>query len=146
MVTFATKVCCARTRFKDKFLFQLVLDTLPAESETYNALVVMVCCGERSTRSTERITERDTAQTERILDKTCDHSTPWDSRSVSSHVKRNNIAQHPCIASVPSCVGECRVARTLSVVPEPTPPPRNPQILRRNANRTTHAQNLKTPC
>ena len=66
-VTFATKVCCARTLFKAKFLFGLVLHTLPAESETYNALVVMVCVGERSTRSTQRITERDTAQTERIL-------------------------------------------------------------------------------
>ena len=75
-VTFATKVCCARTRFTAKSLFQLVLNTLPAESETFNALVVMVCSGERSTRSTERTTERDTAQTERILDKTCDHSTP----------------------------------------------------------------------
>ena len=45
-VTFATKVCCARTRFKAKFLFQLVLNTLPSESETYNALVVMVRSGE----------------------------------------------------------------------------------------------------
>ena len=119
-VTFATKVCCARTRFKAKILFRLVLNTFPAESETYNALVVMVCSGERSTRSTERITERDTAQTERILDKTCDHSSPLDSRSVSSHEKRNNIAQHPCIPSVPSCVVEPGVTRTLSVVPEPT--------------------------
>ena len=119
-VTFASKVCCARTRFKAKFFFRLVLNTLPAESETYNALVVMVCSGERSTRSTNRVTERDTAQTERILDKTCDHSTPLDSRSVSSHGKRNNIAQQPCLASVPSCVVEPRVTRTLSVVPEPT--------------------------
>ena len=44
-VTFATKVCCARTLFKAKLLFGLVLNTLPAESETYNALVVMVCSG-----------------------------------------------------------------------------------------------------
>ena len=61
-VTIAWKVCCARTLFKAKFLFLLVLNTLLAESETYNALVVMVCSGERSTRSTERVTERDTAQ------------------------------------------------------------------------------------
>ena len=99
----------ARTRFKAKFLFPLMLNTLPAESETYNALVVMVCSGERSMWSTERITERDTAQTERILDKTCDHSTPMDGRSVSSHEISNNIAQHPWIASVPSCVVEPRV-------------------------------------
>ena len=119
-VTFATKVCCARTRSKAKFLFRWVLNTLPAESETHNALVVMVCTGERSTRSTQGITERDTAQTERILGKTCDHSTPLDRSSVSSHEKRNNITQHPCIASVPSCAVEPRVTRTLSVVPEPT--------------------------
>ena len=119
-VTFATKVCCARTRFKAEFLFRLVLNTLPAESETYNALVVMVCSWERSTRSTECITERDTAQTERILDKTCDHSMPLDSRSVLSHEKRNNIAQHPFIASVLSCVVEPRVTRTHSVVLEST--------------------------
>ena len=60
-------IACARTLFKAKFLFGLVLNTLPAESETYNALVVMVCFGERSTQSRQRITERDTAQTERIL-------------------------------------------------------------------------------
>ena len=66
-VTFATQVSCARTLFKAKFLFELVLNTLLAESETWNALVVMVCSGERSTQSTQRITERDTAQTERIL-------------------------------------------------------------------------------
>ena len=118
-VTIATKVCCARTRFKAKFLFRLVLNTLPAESETYNTLVVMVCSGERSTRSTQRITECDTAQTERILTRLVITARP-DSRSVSSHEKRNHTAQHPCIASVPSCVGEPRVARTLSVVPEPT--------------------------
>ena len=39
-----------------------------------------VWCGERGTRGTTRITGCDTAQTERILDKTCDHSTPLDSR------------------------------------------------------------------
>ena len=118
-VTFATKVCCDRTLFKAKFLFGLVLSTLPAESETHNALVVVVCSVERSTRSTQRITERDTAQTERILTILVITARP-DSRSVSSHEKRNNIAQHPCTASVPSCVGEPRVARTHSVVPEPT--------------------------
>ena len=96
-----------------------MLNTLPAESETYNALVVMVCSGERSTRSTQRITERDTAQTERILTRLVITSR-LDGRSVSSHEKENNIAQHQCIASVPSCVVEPRVARTLSVVPEPT--------------------------
>ena len=85
---------------------------------TTNALVVMVCSGERSTRSTQHITERDTAQTERILTRLVTTARPG-SRSVSSHEKRNNIAQHPCIASVPSCVGEPRVACTLSVVPEP---------------------------
>ena len=54
----------------------LLRKSVATESETYNALVVMVGSGERSTRSTERITERDTAQTERTLDKACDHSTP----------------------------------------------------------------------
>ena len=114
-----TKVCCARTLFKAKFLFRLVLNTLPAEPETYNALVVMVCSGERSTRSTQRIMERDTAQTERTLTRLVITSRR-DSRSVSSNEKRNTIAQHPCIASVPSCVVEPRVTHTLSVVPEPT--------------------------
>ena len=118
-VTFATKVCCARTLFKAKFLFRLVLNTLPAKSMTYNALVVMVCSGERSTRSTQRITECDTAQTERILTRFVITSRP-DSRSVSSHEKRSNTAQHPCNASVPSCVVEPRVTRTLSVAPETT--------------------------
>ena len=74
---------------------------------------------QRSTRSTLRVTQRDTAQTERILTRLVITARP-DSRSVSSHEKRNNIAQHPCIASVPSCVGEPPVARALSVVPEPT--------------------------
>ena len=116
-VTFASKVCCARALFKAKFLFRLQLNTLPTESETYNALVVMVCSGERSTRSTQRITESDTAQTERILTRLMITARP-DSRFVSSHENRNNTAQHPCVASVPSCVVEPRVARTLSVVPE----------------------------
>ena len=104
---------------RPSFSLGLWLNTLPAESETYNALVVMVCSGERSTRSTQRITERDTAQTERILTRLVITARP-DSRSASSHEKRNDIAQHPCIASVPSCVVEPRVVRTLSVVPEPT--------------------------
>ena len=74
---------------------------------------------ERSTRSTQRITECDTAQTERILARLV-ITARFDGRSVSSHEKRNNKAQYPCIASVPSCVVEPRVARTLSVVLEPT--------------------------
>ena len=56
----------------------LLLNTLPAELE-FNALVV-VWSGERSTRGATRITGCDTAQIERILDKTCDHSTPLDTR------------------------------------------------------------------
>ena len=56
----------------------LLRNTLLAEPE-FNALVV-VWSKERSTRGTTRITGCDTAQTERILDKTCDHSTPLDSR------------------------------------------------------------------
>ena len=105
--------------FKAKSQFRLVLDTFPAEPETYNAMVVVVCSGERRTRSTQRITERDTAQTERILTRHVISSRP-DSCSASSHEKRNNRAQHPCIASVSSCVVEPRVTRALSVVPEPT--------------------------
>ena len=81
------------------------------QSLRHNALVVMVCSGERSTRSTQRITERDTAQTERILTRLVITTRP-DSRSVSCMRKENNIAQHPCIASVPSCVVEPRVSRT----------------------------------
>ena len=122
-VNFAVKVCCARTRFEAKFPFRLVLNTLLAESETYNALVVMVCSGERSTWSTERITERDTAQTERILTRLVITVRP-DSGSVSSHDNSNNIASHPYIASIPSCVVEPRLARTLSVVLEPALRPR----------------------
>ena len=101
-VTIATKVCCARTLFKAKLLLGLVLNTLPAESETYNALVVMVCSGERSTRSTQRITERDTAQTERMLARIVITARPDCCCSLSSHEKRNNTAQHPGIASVSS--------------------------------------------
>ena len=56
----------------------LLLNTLLAEPE-FNVLVV-VWSGERSTRGTTRITGCDTAQIERILDKTCDHSTPLDTR------------------------------------------------------------------
>ena len=75
--------------------------TLLAEPE-FNALVV-VWSGERSTRGTTRITGCDTAQAERILDKTCDHSTPLDSRLYQ--------------ASVPSCVLlSTRVRRTVSIV------------------------------
>ena len=111
-VTFATKVFCDRALFKAKFLFRLVLYTLTAESETYNALVVMICSRERSTRSLRRITERDTAQTERILTRlviTTDALMAVLYRAMRK--ERNNIAQHPCVASVPSCV-EPRVART----------------------------------
>ena len=79
---------------KPSFSLGLVLNTLPAESETCNALVLMVGSGERSTRSTQRITERDTAQTERILTRLVITARPG-SRSVSSHEKRNNSAQHP---------------------------------------------------
>ena len=117
-VTFAAKVCCARTRFKAKFLFRLVLYTLPAESETDNALVV-VCCGERRTRSTERITERGTAQTERILDKTCDHSTPLDGRSLSSYEKRNNNSTTSmyCVCSILCRRASCYVHSQLFLSP-----------------------------
>ena len=96
-----------------------MLNAKPAESETHDALVVMVCSGERCTRSTQRITERDTAQTERILTRLV-ITARTDRRSVSSHEKRNNIAQHPCIASVPSCVVKPLVTRTHYAVPEPT--------------------------
>ena len=64
--------------FQAKFILVLLLSTLPAEPE-FNALV-MVWSVERSTRGTTRITGCDTAQTERIIDKTCDPSTPLDSR------------------------------------------------------------------
>ena len=97
---------------RPSFSFGWCLTRYPAKSMTYNALVVMVCSGERSTRSTQRITECDTAQTERILTRFVITSRP-DSRSVSSHEKRSNTAQHPCNASVPSCVVEPRVTRTL---------------------------------
>ena len=106
-----TKVCCARTLFKAKFLFRLMLNTLPAEPETYNALVVMVCSGERSTRSTQRIMERDTAQTERTLTRLVITSRP-DSRSVSNNWEKKHNST--------TCFVEPRVTHTLSVVPEPT--------------------------
>ena len=118
-VTFATKVCCARTLFKAQASLWDCCLTRYLQSLRHNALVVMVCSGERSTRSTKRITECDAAQTERILTRLVLTARP-DCRSVSSHEKRNNIAQHPCIASVTFCVVEPRFARTLSVVPEPT--------------------------
>ena len=67
------------------------------------------------------VTPHRLTQTERTLTRLVITARP-DSRTVSSHEKRNDIAQHPCIASVSSSVGEPRVARTLSVVPEPTWP------------------------
>ena len=70
--SFARK-CCSKPSFS-----LLLLNTLLAEPQ-FNALVV-VWSGERSTRGTTRITGCDTAQTERILDKTCDRSTSLDSR------------------------------------------------------------------
>ena len=95
------EVHCAEELFQATFLLVLLLNTLLAEPE-FNALVV-VWSGERSTRSMTRLTERDTSQIERILDNTCDHSTPLDSR-LFCHEKENSIAHHPCIDSVPSCL------------------------------------------
>ena len=79
-------LCYGERCSRPSFSLGLVLNTLPAESETYNALVVMVCSGERSTRRTQRITERDTTQTEHILTSLVITARP-DSRSVSSHEK-----------------------------------------------------------
>ena len=61
-VRIAMEVCCAEVLFQPSFSLGL-LNTLPVEDETSNALVV-VWFGNRSTL---RITGRDTAQTERIL-------------------------------------------------------------------------------
>ena len=70
-----------------KFLLVL-LGTLPAEHETSNALVVVWSGG----RSTLRITERDTAQTECILMRLVDTSS-LDSRLHQS--SKRVFARHP---------------------------------------------------
>ena len=66
--------------FQAKFLLVLLLDTLLAEPE-FNALVVVWSGG------------CDTAQTERILDKTRDHSTPCVRGSFSARVPRSSLAE-----------------------------------------------------
>ena len=75
--------------FPAKFLF-VSLNTLPAEHETSDALVV-VWSGERSTL---RITERDSVQTERIFMRLVDTSS-LDSRLHQSSKR--------VFAPVPSC-------------------------------------------
>ena len=78
-----------------KFLLVL-LNTLPVEDETSNALVV-VWGWERSTL---RITGRDTAQTERMLMRLVDTSS-LDSRL--HHSGKRVFARHPCIELDLSC-------------------------------------------
>ena len=65
-------------------------NTLPVEHETSNAFVV-VWPGERSTRSTTRITGRDIAQTERIFMRLVDTSS-LDSRL--HHSGKRVFARH----------------------------------------------------
>ena len=78
-----------------KFLFVL-LNTLPVEDETSNALVVVwFRNGARL-----RITGRDTAQTERTLMRLVDTSSP-DSRLHQS--RKRVFPRHPCFESVLSC-------------------------------------------
>ena len=71
---------CAEVLFQAKFLLVLLLSTLPAEPE-FNALVVVWSGG------------CDTAQTERILNKTRDHSTPFVRGSFSARVPRFSLAE-----------------------------------------------------
>ena len=62
-------------------------------------------------------------------------------------MRRNNIAQHPCIASVPSGVVEPCVARTLSVVLEPKLPrskPQNPGSIRYSQVRTWEERGMNS--
>ena len=78
-------------------MFLLVsLSTLPAEHETSNVSVV-VWSGDGSTL---RITERDTAQTERILMRVVDTSS-LDSRLHQS--SKRVLRRHPCFEPVLSC-------------------------------------------
>ena len=99
--------------FQAKFLLVLLLDTSSAKLE-FSALVV-VWSGERSTRGTTRITGCDTAQTERTLDKTCDHSTPLDSRLYQAmNMKTTQRTNHVLTPFHPVC---CR--RLVSDVQSP---------------------------
>ena len=77
-----------------KFLL-VSLNTLPAQHETPNVLVV-VWSGEQSAL---RITERDTAQTERILMRLVDTSS-LDSRLHQS--SKRVFARHPCSMEITS--------------------------------------------
>ena len=81
----------------------LLLNTLLAEPE-FNVLVV-VWSGERNTRGTTRITGCDTAQIERILDKTLWSQHAFGYPSVSSQWEwKQHSAPIQWIDSVPSCV------------------------------------------
>ena len=91
---------------RPSFFSGLVLNTLPAEPE-FNAMVV-VWSGKRSTRGSTRITGCDTAQTDCILDKTCDHSTPLESRLYQAmRMKTTQCTIHELTPFHPVCC--CRL-------------------------------------
>ena len=89
------EVCCSEVIFQPSFSLML-LNTLPVEDETSNALV----CGMVWERSTLRITGRDPAQTERILMRLVDTSSP----DGCLHQSRKRVfPRHPCFEPVLSC-------------------------------------------
>ena len=85
-VTFASMVCYAEVLFQSSYVLVSV-STLPAEHETFNALVG-IWSEERSTPS---ITKRDSAQTERVLTRLVVHSPSPRQPSVSSQRSENML-------------------------------------------------------
>ena len=89
-----------------KFFLVLLFNTLSAEPE-FNAFV-LVSSGEENTRGMTRIMRFNTAQTQSILDKTCDYRTPLD--SCLHQAMRQNTAQRTIHALTPfHPVGCCRL-------------------------------------
>ena len=95
--TFATVVCCAEELFQPSFLH--VVSTLHAEW------------------STERTTEPDTAQTERVLTRLVDTASRIAVCIRSASAKQKSLSpQHPCIDSVSILCCPCPCCTQLFVV------------------------------
>ena len=120
-------VCCVHAPY-DEYIVQKVK---PGNEFQFSActrccsgkFAIVVCCAEvlflpsfppvgsvlHAEWSTERTTEPDTAQTERVLTRLVDTAS-LDSRLHQS--SKRVSPQHPCDEIVPSCVVLARVART----------------------------------
>ena len=100
------KFCCSSLLrgcvVQAKFLLVSLLNSLPAEPESHNALVV-ICSGERRT---PRITRRDTAQTERKLTRLVVTARLWiavcieprkESCAPSTHGLSHHVSSSPAL-------------------------------------------------